>query len=76
MAFSSTPAFAYSLQSEPGTNGCGGDGSGCIVFCSSNNNRAGEMYFNGSVWTDGVKWDASREAEAQKIVAANGADCT
>jgi hypothetical protein len=71
----STPASAYSLQSEPNTKGCDGDGSGCIVFCN-NGNRAGEMYFNGGRWTDGVKWDQDKDAEARKICAANGTGCT
>jgi hypothetical protein len=34
------------------------------------------MYWNGSVWTDGIKWDADRDVEARKIVAANGTDCS
>ena len=68
-----TPAFAYSLKSESG-NGCGGDGSNCIVFCS-NGSRAGMMNWNGSVWTDGSKWDANEDTEARKICAANGSAC-
>jgi len=69
-----TPAFAYSLVSEPNTKGCDGDGSGCIVYCK-NGDRAGEMYWNGSVWSDGVRWNSSKDVEAASIVAANGQSC-
>ena len=68
------PAFAYSLKSAT-AKGCDGDGSDCVVYCDKGA-RAGSMYWNGKVWTDGVKWDANRDAEAQKIVAANGSDCS
>jgi hypothetical protein len=66
-------ALAYSLKNAT-ADGCGGDGSECVVYCN-NGQRAGSMYWNGSVWTDGVKWDQNREAEAEKICAANGSDC-
>ena len=67
-------SVAYTLKSAT-ANGCGGDGSECIVYCDKGG-VAGSMYWNRSVWTDGVKWDANREAEARKIVAANGSDCS
>jgi hypothetical protein len=73
LAFAS-PASAYSLKNET-ANGCGGDGSICAVYCE-NGSRAGEMNWNGSVWTDGTKWDKDKDAEAKKICAANGDDCT
>ena len=69
-----SPAFAYTLKSAT-ADGCGGDGTECVVYCD-NGARAGSMFWNGSVWTDGAKWDADRDAEASKIVAANGSDCT
>ena len=63
-------AFAYSLQGD----GCSGNGNECKVFCS-NGSLAGSMYWNGTVWTDGVKWDADKDKEAKKICAANGTSC-
>ncbi len=69
-----SPAFAYSLKSAT-ANGCGGDGTECVVYCDTGG-RAGSMYWNNKVWTDGVKWDSDRDTEARKIVAANGSDCT
>jgi hypothetical protein len=68
------PASAYTLKSAT-AKGCDGDGSECVVYCK-NGARAGSMYWNGSVWTDGIKWDADRDVEARKIVAANGTDCS
>ena len=72
LAFSS-PASAYSLKNDT-ANGCGGDGSLCIVYCD-NGSRAGAMNWNGSVWTDGSKWNANKDAEAKMICAANGSAC-
>jgi hypothetical protein len=69
------PAPAYQLQSEPHGGSCSRDGSGCKVICD-NGQIAGVMYWNGSVWTDGVKWDPDMNAEASKICAANGSSCT
>ena len=63
-------AHAYSLKGE----GCEGNGNACQVYCD-NGILAGEMYWNGSVWTDGVKWSEDKDTEARKICAANGADC-
>lgn len=68
------PALAYTLQSESGGSSCPKDGKTCTVFCN-NGSRAGSMNWNGSVWTDGVKWDADQDTEARKICAANGAGC-
>ena len=65
-----SPAWAYTLQGS----GCGKDGSECRVYCN-NGALAGVMYWNGSVWTDGTKWDPDRDTEAKAICAANGADC-
>jgi hypothetical protein len=64
-------ASAYQLQGS----GCNADGSACNVYCD-NGQLAGAMNWNGSVWTDGVKWDADKDGEARKIVAANGTACT
>jgi hypothetical protein len=64
-------ASAYSLSGD----GCGGNGNECVVYCSTGA-RAGSMYYNGSVWTDGTKSATTRDAEAKKICAANGSGCT
>jgi hypothetical protein len=64
---SASVAFAYQLK-------CSKDGNNCDVFCD-NGMKAGTMYWNGSVWTDGVKSDPNKDAEAKKIVAANGTAC-
>jgi len=69
------PAAAYQLQSAPNGGSCNRDGSGCKVICD-NGQIAGVMYWNGSVWTDGVKSDPDMNAEARKICAANGSACT
>lgn len=68
------PAWAYQLRST--SNGaCTKDGTTCKVYCD-NGQLAGSMNWNGSVWTDGVKWDPDMDAEARKICAANGSSCT
>ncbi len=53
---------------------CRQDGALCIVYCQ-NGHLAGSMTWNGSVWTDGVKWDKDRDVEAKMIVAADGTAC-
>jgi hypothetical protein len=70
-----SPASAYALQSQSGKDGCGGDGSLCTVICD-NGSTAGAMNWNGSVWTDNVKWDKDKDVEARKICEANGSSCT
>ena len=70
-----SPALAYTTQNESDGGACSTDGSACDVFCD-NGQRAGTMYWNGSVWTDGVKWDEDFDTEASAICAANGSDCT
>lgn len=69
------PASAYQLKAASNGAACKADGSTCNVYCD-NNQLAGAMNWNGSVWTDGVKWDKDKDAEARKIVAANGTACT
>jgi|ERR1051326_2683938 hypothetical protein len=72
IAFSVIPTacFAFRLDGR----GCTGNGEECRVYCD-NGDLAGSMFFNGSVWTDGVKWDRDRDTEAAMICAANGAAC-
>ena len=70
-----SPALAYTTHNETDQGACAADGSACDVICD-NGQRAGVMYRNGSVWTDGVKWDEDFDAEASAICEANGSDCT
>ena len=63
-------ASAYKLRGS----GCSGNGEECQVFCDSGD-LAGSMYWNGSVWTDGVKWNKDQEAMARLVCAANGTAC-
>jgi hypothetical protein len=70
----STAASAYVLQKSDGT-GCSQDGDECKVYCD-NEELAGSMYWNGSVWTDGVRSDEDPDVVASQIVAANGTACT
>ena len=67
-------ASAYQLRKPPRGDACAADGSPCDVYCDDGG-RAGTMYWNGSVWTDGVKSDPTMDGEARKIVKANGTDC-
>jgi hypothetical protein len=64
-------SFAYSLSGD----GCNGNGNECKVYCD-NGALAGSMYWNGSVWTDGVKSSSSKDEEARAICRANGSSCT
>ncbi len=69
----SVPASAYHLQTKDGKD-CSKDGTECQVYCTDDDHKgalAGSMYWNGSVWTDGVKWDKDQDVEAKKITAAN-----
>jgi hypothetical protein len=68
------PASAYMLR-HVGGGDCVRDGSACDVLCDETHELAGTMYWNDGVWTDGVKRDADRDAEAKSICAANGTAC-
>lgn len=58
-------AHAYSLQCE---------GDACKVYCD-NKEYIGTMYWNGSNWSDGVRWDPKKEVVAELMVKAFGASC-
>lgn len=75
LCVTATPALAYRLQNQSGGSSCPQDGSECKVFCD-NGDLAGSMFWNNSVWTDGVKSDPDMDTEARKITAANGTACT
>ena len=78
LLFISSTASAYRLQTANG-GACSKDGSECQVYCTDDahkNKLAGSMYWNGSVWTDGVKSDEDQDAEAKKIMAAFGSGCS
>lgn len=74
----SSAASAYRLQTPKGGS-CSKDGSECQVYCTDEAHKdklAGSMYWNGSVWTDGVKSDEDQDTEAKKIMAAFGNGCS
>ena len=71
---SAIPASAYTLR-HVGGGACVRDGSACDVLCDDTNELAGTMYWKDGLWTDGVKWNADRDAEARSICAANGTSC-
>jgi len=74
LCVTATPASAYQLKKQSDGGQCTKDGSECSVYCD-NGQLAGSMFWNGSVWTDGVKWDSDMDAEARKITSANGSAC-
>jgi hypothetical protein len=70
-----SPACAYQLKlASDNSKDCVADGSTCQVYCN-NGHLAGSMNWNGSVWTDGVKWNADKDAEARMITQADGTAC-
>jgi hypothetical protein len=73
VATSSASAYRLRNTTNPGA-ACTQDGNPCDVFCD-NGPQAGVMYWNGTVWTDGTKWDVNQDAEARKICAAQGTSC-
>jgi hypothetical protein len=73
------PASATFVRNQQG-GACAQDGSACDVWCGINPAligkwRAGTMYWNGSVWSDGVRWNVDPYVEAGEIAAAAGAAC-
>ena len=75
LTVAAAPASACQIRSAFNGGSCTKDGSTCNVYCD-NGQLAGSMNWNGSVWTDGVKWDPDMSAEARKICTANGSACT
>jgi hypothetical protein len=73
LALLASAALAYSTKTDDGA-ACQKDGSACNVYCDSGT-RAGIMYWNGGLWSDGVRTDPDKDGEAKKIVAANGTGC-
>ena len=69
------PVSACKVTDASNGGPCSKESSSCKVYCD-NGQLGGTMNWNGSVWTDGVKWDPDMNAEARKICAANGSDCT
>jgi hypothetical protein len=72
------PASAYYVRNASG-GACVQDGSACNVFCQNPDDSlgplAGTMYWNGSVWSDGVRSDPNAYAVASAIVGAQGTYC-
>jgi hypothetical protein len=74
LALAATAVLAYSTKNDSGGE-CLKDGSACNVYCKSGS-RAGVMYWNGGVWSDGSRTDLDKDGEARKIVAVNGSACS
>lgn len=72
-------AYVTKKPADQGGGACAADGSPCNVYCTnddgSQGDLAGTMYWNGAVWTDGLKSSADMDTEAEKIVQANGTAC-
>lgn len=64
LAVAST-AYAYSLKCE---------GEKCKVYCD-NGTYIGEMFWNGSNWSDGLRWDPDKDVVAKAMVKAWGTSC-
>lgn len=60
-------AWAYTLS-------CNSSGDACTVRCD-NKQSVGTMYWNGSQWSDGVRWSKDKDEVARKMVAAQGSAC-
>ena len=60
-------AWAYTLN-------CNSSNDACLVKCD-NGQSAGTMYWNGSQWSDGVRWSKDKNEVARKMVAAQGSAC-
>ena len=73
-----SPASAYELRGgDPPTPGCSDD-EVCYVYCEgdADGQLAGTMTYNGTNWSDGVRWDPDKDVVAAAIVAAYGTACT
>ncbi len=60
-------AYGYSVS-------CNSAADTCVVTCD-NDQRAGVMYWNGSQWSDGVRFNKDRDVLAKQIVVAQGTAC-
>ena len=60
-------ASAWSLK-------CNDADDKCAVYCK-NGNFVGDMFWNGSNWSDGLRWDKDRNKVAQQMVDAQGSAC-
>lgn len=60
-------AWAYSMS-------CNSSGDACTVTCD-NGQPAGTMYWNGSQWSDGLRWSKDKNELARRMVAAQGTAC-
>lgn len=62
-----TTAYAYVVS-------CNSSNDRCTVTCD-NGEAAGTMYWNGTQWSDGIRWSKDRDELAGKMVAAQGSAC-
>ena len=65
--FLQVEALAYTLK-------CNDANTSCKVFCD-NKNLAGEMFWNGSKWSDGVRANTDKDVLAKQIVKVQGTAC-
>ena len=65
--FFQVEALAYTLK-------CNDANTSCKVYCE-NNNLAGEMFWNGSKWSDGVRANINKNVLAKEIVKVQGTEC-
>jgi hypothetical protein len=70
-----SPVSAFSLKNEVNDGPCTADGRACDVYCD-HGSIVGVMYWNGSVWTDGVRFNQDENTEAKAICAADRTGCT
>ena len=50
------------------------NGNKCEVKCADGTS-IGWIYWNGSVWSDGVRWDKDKDVVARAMAAAWGTSC-
>lgn len=62
-----TAAYAYSIS-------CNSANDACTVTCD-NRQPVGTMYWNGSVWSDGIRSNKDKDELAKQMVRAQGAAC-
>ena len=64
------PASAYSLECKDGSNPCQAYNLKC-----KDGTFVGTIFWNGTQWSDGLRWDKDIDVVAKKMVAAWGAAC-
>ena len=65
--FLQVEAFAYTLT-------CNEANTSCKVYCE-NKSFVGDMFWNGSRWSDGIRSNVNKDVLAKEIVKAQGTAC-